>query len=92
MEQREKRRGDGRGQKEEIRSRGREKAQGSGPGVGKGWRGCETGRAFKAGELGLGRIQKQRAFLVLEGPLEIKSWRCSTFPRKNAQYHRRWRA
>ena len=27
-----------------------------------------------------------------DGPLEIKSWRCSTFPRKNAQYHRRWRA
>ena len=29
---------------------------------------------------------------VQDGPLEIKSWRCSTFPRKNAQYHRRWRA
>ena len=27
-----------------------------------------------------------------DDPLEIKSWRCSTFPRKNAQYHRRWRA
>ena len=27
-----------------------------------------------------------------EGLLEIKSWRCSTFPRKSAQYHRRWRA
>ena len=29
---------------------------------------------------------------IQDGPLEIKSWRCSTFPRKSAQYHRRWRA
>ena len=36
--------------------------------------------------------QKTKGRPGQDGPLEIKSWRCSTFPRKNAQYHRRWRA
>ena len=41
--------------------------------------------------LGLGE-EKNKGPSLIDGPLEIKSWRCSTFPRKNAQYHRRWRA
>ena len=44
------------------------------------------------GDAGVPARQKNNGPSYEDGPLEIKSWRCSTFPRKNAQYHRRWRA
>ena len=66
----------------------------TGFGVGEGWGGGEgviNGRG-QEGALLRGYWGKTKGLPGMEGPLEIKSWRCSTFPRKNAQYHRRWRA
>ena len=52
--------------------------------------GCLVGDC--GGDAGVPARQKNNGPSYEDGPLEIKSWRCSTFPRKNAQYHRRWRA
>lgn len=67
---------------EENRGRGEKQQEGLEPGLGLfgGDRDEDELRAKTKGRPGQ------------DGPLEIMSWRCSTFPRKNAQYHRRWRA
>ncbi len=80
----------GRVKPEEAEAGGEEENRGKG---GKQKEGLEPGWGF----LGVAAMrmsfgQKTKGRPVQDGPLEIKSWRCSTFPRKNAQYHRRWRA
>ena len=69
-------------EEEENRGRGEKQQEGLEPGLGLfgGDRDEDELRAKTKGRPGQ------------DGPLEIMSWRCSTFPRKNAQYHRRWRA
>ena len=65
-----------------MRGEGEKEQEGLAPslGLGEGWPVMGMGFGQNKGPSWIGR------------PFEIKSWRCSTFPRKSAQYHRRWRA